>query len=137
MLEIILCFLEESYSWIKCRTSECKESEHQWHQDIPTSISYNEKWDGKRLKRIIKCINVYFNYWELNTSSRGQSSLWPLASPLFGDHINPSTIPVNLSILSPNMANSLRPLCPHIISSILHQGTHTIRISNVRDSISP
>ncbi len=54
------------------------------------------------------------------TSSKAQSSTWSLLSLLLGDQINPSIMPVNLFILSPKTANSLQPLCPRIISSILH-----------------
>ena len=53
------------------------------------------------------------------TCSEGQSLIWLLASPLLGDHINPSIMPVTFFILSPSTDNSLQPLCPHIISSIL------------------
>ena len=64
--------------------------------------------------------------WQLQfinrgTSSEGQSSICSLTSLPLGDHINPSIIPENLSILSPNIANSLHPLWPRIISSILIQ----------------
>ena len=55
------------------------------------------------------------------TSSKAQSLTRSLASLLLGDHIKPSSIPDNFSILSPKTANSLHPLCPRIISSILPQ----------------
>lgn len=55
------------------------------------------------------------------TSSKAQSLGWSLLSPPLGDHINPSIMPVNLFILSPKTANSLHPLCPFIISSILQE----------------
>lgn len=72
-------------------------------------------------------VNLYrqlLNYIPLvctNTSSKAQSSGWSLPSLLLGDQINPSIMLENLFILSPKTANSLHPLCPRIISSILQK----------------
>lgn len=60
------------------------------------------------------------------TSSKAQSS-WRLTAPLLGDHINHPRIPENLFVFSPKTANSLQPLCPLIISSILPQQEGTYK----------
>lgn len=67
-----------------------------------------------------KMINMQNHLLMALTSSKDQPSTRSLGSAPLGDHINPSIIPVNLFILSPRTANSLHPLWPHIISSILY-----------------
>uniref|UniRef100_A0A0A9D766 Uncharacterized protein n=1 Tax=Arundo donax TaxID=35708 RepID=A0A0A9D766_ARUDO len=63
--------------------------------------------------------------FEFGPSSVAQPSPRLSESPPLGDHIMPSSIPVNLFPLSPSSVSSLHPLCPFIISSILKKALWT------------